>query len=726
MEEANRKKLQEQSAAMNIRRVIQKFRYVRPDTLEATEQELQQMLAQHLEACGSLMEGVKQEAETAITSAREAQKQEAERKAEMEKKRQEAIETAGTLLKELKGMADAAEVASKVLLEKATPLTDKEAPELPVEKVESVADEVESVGVEAKEKAKVCSDFLLKNAATMKIMDTVPKKEDENEEDRITLTKLLTRINEMTKKNDLAMATSKHKKAAAVKKSEALKKVESQNKIFAKYNKSKDGFLNRKEIAAYAKGEYKFTLTDAHLDSICKVLVGEAKGVPKDKFFKLKCAVGVKREQAKDDIRKQERLKREAELAKKKEVLQKKVDAATKEVDEVKDKIAELEKAADVRKQKGASVADLQQFASETDDLVKVCKEIFAPARETVGKLSKDGKEEEVEQELLVFLSQQESLLEVRLKKMEAIITRAGQTAHNFRSEAKRKEMLEMRQIEQRALAMIRFHRQAKKLSLEALFEAVDSNKDGKVDEAEFKAFFETCEKQPLNKPKAEADAEKKEEDGEAKKEEEVKQEFMSAPSDDELSRLFKSLDEAGEGALPKDAFVSICRIYMKVVGETVITDGISIKEAKTLRRLDISEVLEILEGPVEEEAVKMERVKVKAMKDAVEGWVTVSGNQGTKFLKEGGHTFKVKAEILLTPAFLLDAAPESKEGEEAPKVPQPGRKLKVGELVEVREWPRAEEKSGATRMRCKVLADGSLGWVTTVNNAGTVFVEVV
>jgi len=53
-------------------------------------------------------------------------------------------------------------------------------------------------------------------------------------------------------------------------------------------------------------------------------------------------------------------------------------------------------------------------------------------------------------------------------------------------------------------------------------------------------------------------------------------------------------------------------------------------------------------------------------------------------------------------------------------------RKLREGELLEVYEWPRKEEKSGLLRMKAKVKGDGAVGWVTTEGNQGTAYCEVV
>mmetsp|Transcript_30916 Transcript_30916/g.64858 ORF Transcript_30916/g.64858 Transcript_30916/m.64858 type:complete len:163 (-) Transcript_30916:144-632(-) len=151
----------------------------------------------------------------------------------------------------------------------------------------------------------------------------------------------------------------------------------------------------------------------------------------------------------------------------------------------------------------------------------------------------------------------------------------------------------------------------------------------------------------------------------------------------------------------------------MKVAKDTVITSGATILEGTNLRRLEAGEILEILEGPIEEDTVHVMRVHAKAMKDDVDGWVSVAGNQGSVFLEDGGNLWKVIKETILTESFELDGD-SSKDATR--KLKDTTRKLKVGETVVVREWPRKEEKSGLTRMKCKA-KDGVVGWATTMGN---------
>merc|ERR1712129_595225 len=51
-------------------------------------------------------------------------------------------------------------------------------------------------------------------------------------------------------------------------------------------------------------------------------------------------------------------------------------------------------------------------------------------------------------------------------------------------------------------------------------------------------------------------------------------------------------------------------------------------------------------------------------------------------------------------------------------------RRLRVGELVEVVEGPVKEETVGLMRVKCIALKDGNSGWVTSVGNQGTQFLQ--
>jgi Ca2+-binding EF-hand superfamily protein len=255
-----------------------------------------------------------------------------------------------------------------------------------------------------------------------------------------------------------------------------------------------------------------------------------------------------------------------------------------------------------------------------------------------------------------------------------------------------KKNGVELEKLRKEALAMIFHHQGAKKLTSEEVFAAFDIKKSGKVNESSFVSFFKTCEK--------------KEVEGDDK---------TSSLSEDDAQRLFSSLDTEDADFLSKEQFLSFIRKLMKVVKASVLTEEISVKST-SLRRIEEGEVLDILTGPTSSEDgdEAIDRLKVKAMSDGVEGWVTPVGNQGTVFLQDGGDKFKVVKETILTGSFVIGEETETKD-----------RKLQVGQTVDVQEWAKKEEASGLMRMKVRA-SDGQVGFVTSVGNTGIAFLEVV
>merc|ERR1712194_941539 len=199
LEEQNKARMQEGVSASQIRQVLKKCQSVTREGLEDLQQEIAQSLVQHLQACGSQAQQMKDEADKALAEAKEWIQKDEEEKAEKEKQRLEAIEQAEKMLKELEQMTEEAEKASAVLLKKAAPFTEKDASELSLEKLQAVGKVVDDAGIDAREKIKTCSDFIMKNGTIMKSKDTVPKKEGEDEAAGLTLAKLLARSMDVTK-----------------------------------------------------------------------------------------------------------------------------------------------------------------------------------------------------------------------------------------------------------------------------------------------------------------------------------------------------------------------------------------------------------------------------------------------------------------------------------------------------------------------------------------------
>merc|ERR1712070_629145 len=108
------------------------------------------------------------------------------------------------------------------------------------------------------------------------------------------------------------------------------------------------------------------------------------------------------------------------------------------------------------------------------------------------------------------------------------------------------------------AVAVLRHHKTKKDLNLDTLFAEFDIKKDGKIECAEFAAFFKRCEKPEGN---------------------------ACDIADDDLPRVFHHLDEDKNGYLVKENFANFIRTYMKVVKDIVLTSKCSVKDkdSKTL-----------------------------------------------------------------------------------------------------------------------------------------------
>jgi len=165
-------------------------------------------------------------------------------------------------------------------------------------------------------------------------------------------------------------------------------------------------------------------------------------------------------------------------------------------------------------------------------------------------------------------------------------------------------------------------------------------------------------------------------------------------------------------GGVGKRKFCSFLQQYFVVTKSIAITNDFDVGKAKILRTADIDEVIEVLEGPSSDEKLGLTRIKGRSMTDAVEGWISVRGNQGTTFLQK-----VVKPYYMVTKDSQLEKEFKN-EGQEAI------RTLKADEVLELVEGPRKETFTPATRVRGKACSDGATGWFTVKDKNGTAFTE--
>jgi len=649
------------------------------------------------------------------------------------------------LLSQLVSLVDSAEAACKLVLEEGEPLAecdDANAAKSP-EDVLAMVKTIEEAGVEAKAKVKACTDMIAHNGVAMRAGDRLaPPQEPKAEEnageegaepvvkEKPNLAKLLTRVNDSTRSIDGVMAKAKTIKDSASRKWNAFKKVQALEATFAKYDKNRDGLLDKKEVAAYALGEFQLKLETAVVDSIFKAL-GAGTGVKKELFYRVKAAVGIQREKQLDNRRREARLEKERQRDAAKAKLQARVDEAVKKVGETEEKVNTVEEASvslTGNSKAELSSTEMLKEACVVEDSIKITRDQVAEIKKISAALCED-----VAEDMQAWLKEEEKKLDFRSSRLETRLAKASAQVSKFQDEARKKDTEELLIIEEMALKVIKYEQQVNEFSNEDMFGKICSGEA--IKESQFVAFLTSkpvphhskfnkgskFSKDPKRcKPGVNGQA--KTENGKAAVEEDKIEDGPAITAAD-AKRLFAAWDEEEEGSLNKDVFIGCIQIFARVIADTMMSAEIVINKAnpRTIRRLEAGEALDVLQGPFEDAATKCMRVQVKALKDNKVGWATMLSNAGTALLEEGGGIFCVKTETILTAKFDLEDDGSKISKRRAQDV---DRKLKVGELVKVRVWPAKEDKSGLMRMKCRCQADGAVGWVTTIGNQGTVFLE--
>jgi len=178
-----------------------------------------------------------------------------------------------------------------------------------------------------------------------------------------------------------------------------------------------------------------------------------------------------------------------------------------------------------------------------------------------------------------------------------------------------------------------------------------------------------------------------------------------AALTEEQVSLIFQ---EYGPD-LKRSGFAKALQEFFSCIKPTAITEKLSIEGSATLRKLEQGEVFEVLEGPSEDAASKVSRVRGRALKDGVTGWVSVRSNHGVTFLKPTEKPFlRVAKETVMHKQF--DTA--------SPEV----TKLQQDEVLEFLEGPREEAVGSEVILKGSVSTDGAVGWITLKDAKGTIF----
>jgi len=661
-EETRRK---EQAAALAVRKAIQKVRTANPDNYDELRAQLEEAQASNLEAMGSQAEKVSQEATTALEQAQkridevnEKRVQEEQNKLEAEKKKKELEEKVDAFVTEAKNEATAMLEKVKLAEEEAKKLEDGDsAPDAMVAEAESA----ETLIKETMESAKSARLAIIEKQK--ELSDAEPFRKVKRE-----ILELTSKLAGGVRSLDRFSGVIKTTREKAAKKSAALAKLEEKKQEMKKYDLDKDGKLSRKEVIAYCKAVIQFELGAETLDKIMKSL----EPITPDKFRPMHQKVCIAKSEILEKMRRQEEEAKKKVIEEQKQGIKAILEEASKLQASAEESALEAEtKARPLVKDSDKPAGEIQEAATEAENLMKKSEEAL---EESAAKLKQAQEECAANEDLKGFdqeagrgLIRKDPIIRSRLSKVAAGVKMA-------REKATRKAFAEVDQKRTKAVTAIRAKMTEDSKTGEQFFEGI--NGGNAVSKEKFAELL-----------KGLAGLELTEED---------------------VQKLFDTI-AADAGDLSKERFLELVRVYYKCVKATVMSEEISIK-SKTIRRLELGEVLEALEGPSKEESSGVERVRCQSTQDDAIGWVTLAGNQGTAFLEPGGNFYQCVKETLLTDGLSVQ---DSKTI----------RRITKGEVIEVLEFQK-KDASDLKRIKGKAKLDGACGWITLQSNQGTAFLE--
>jgi hypothetical protein len=676
-------------AALVVRKVIQKVKLARPETLEYLRSELEMAITQNMMAMGPMTIKVQEEAEKVLAEAQAKVTEAAEKAAEEERLRIEAemqqreeevkVETMGE-----EASMDVDEVESKVhhAEELAKPLQEgdlhNESPEglleaavVAEEASESALNELNIVAASVKDKWSSLSKKPgpLAHSMLQKIGPQFRKLNGRLTACRRTLVKL--------------QETVKVTKDKVGKKAAALKKEREERLAFDRADADGDDMLNPEEMAAYVLAECQLTIDVAQMDSLFIKVAGRDQGISFSKLTLLRRAVDMLRSQIQERARKEEQARLHEEFEEAIADFKAMTSAAI-------GLLAETDTATE------AARAVMRPFFNRTSDrltedqladLVARSEEALDTAREKMEELKSKFAEAEAEADSPRLQGERQDVVSYRKAECKKLHPKVGNvqnrldkliaTAGSAKVKSKTKAYADIHRSLVSVVTAIRRTMVAEGKSAEEVFGLIAGDSGPDVLSKPFIAYVRSL---------ADVDI-----------------------SVEQASSLFNHLAEEGS-CITLTKFSDTLALLYKVVKSTMFTADLPIN-SKVVRRLDIGEFLRLSGGPRKDEKVGVSRIHCHSLAREDDGWVTVAGNQGAVFLEPAVLFFHCIKESVLTDGLSIHDSGTL-------------RTLEVGEIVEaLGPEVRDESKGNVVRVRCKAHSDGMIGWVS-VSGSGTPFLQ--
>jgi len=188
---------------------------------------------------------------------------------------------------------------------------------------------------------------------------------------------------------------------------------------------------------------------------------------------------------------------------------------------------------------------------------------------------------------------------------------------------------------------------------------------------------------------------------------------FLQKIQDPELKPTQMELGlERYKAGMSKLSLLGTLQEYFRCVKEIAMTSAFEVKDGKTVRKLAIAELVEVLGTQKVESVTGLSRARCHALLDGKEGFVSLKGNHGTNFL-----------ERCAKPYYCCETEAEIHEAFETSS--SEVRRMQPGEVMEVLEGPRREESRELVRVRGTAKKDAAQGWVTLKDATGKEYLEV-
>lgn len=638
-------------AAATVRRVIQKVRLATPENVDLLEQELADVMLEQMEAMGNHYETLQKETDKAMTLGRKHVDQILDRRA----KEQELAERPRELMDELQAIVSEFEQKSETM--KMT--TTNGSTELAVEEASTLDKTVKEYEADSVAFAKTCAEFVTSHVKELKIPSLPASMKAEwaglqkkIEELKKTSVMMKAKVKAATMQ---AVANAKkklleEKKAelrdlvtdAAAGVTEAGTMVDTAEKMVEPFVKatgqSVDEMLTLATEVDEAVESAKVVLQSAKEtiqpsdETVDPLIKAEVQAFLTLESKKLEARLGQFEQRLRRasnlvaQYRKEANKKRDEELVEgMKEEMLEKVKGAADAVESAEDSVTHAEKSVEpfVRYSK-QDIERLTSLCSEAETAAEVAQSAMDSAKVAIRPFD-ESLDEDVKRQLVTFLSKETKGAELKFGRMQNRLRRAQNLVKNFRVDIVREQeeirKLRVDRTKANARRILRHRRTSSDsgpTSPSELFALANESCSGTLSIEEFLNFFEAPESQ-----------------------------IEGVDFDSEILKLFyASYVKGGEEGMSKTTFMMLSGSFMEVVKPTTLTDGLSISRSKVLKQVKPGDMLEALEGPMKDDSVGVQRVKVRALVGEATGWVTLSGNAGTVFVRECSTASSIEAAL--------------------------------------------------------------------------------